>query len=67
MYFSRGYGWPFVNCVNTKPARPLLIEGGSRLYVSGPGITVTGGHPTEFQPYQVSHYGVEGVFVHRNP
>ena len=43
-----------------KRAQRMGLMGGSRLYVSGPGITVTGGHPTEFQPYQVSHYGVEG-------
>ena len=43
-----------------KRAQRMGLMGGSRLYVSGPGITVTGGHPTEFQPYQVSHYAVEG-------
>ena len=43
-----------------KRAQRMGLMGGSRLYVSGPGITVTGGHPTEFQPYQASHYVVEG-------
>jgi len=43
-----------------KRAQRMGLMGGSRLYVSGPGITVTGGHPTEFQPFQKSHYAVEG-------
>ena len=43
-----------------KRAQRMGLMGGSRLFVTGPGITVTGGHPTEFQPYEDSHYGVEG-------
>ena len=43
-----------------KRGQRMGLMNGARLYVSGPGITVTGGHPTEFQPYQESHYAVEG-------
>lgn len=42
-----------------KHAQRMGLMKGSRLYVSGPGITVTGGHPTEFQPFEESQYGVE--------
>lgn len=42
-----------------KRAQRLGLMKGSRLFVSGPGITVTGGHPSEFQPFEVSRYGVE--------
>ena len=43
-----------------KRAQRMGLMGGARLYVSGPGITASGGHPTEFQPYRESHYSVEG-------
>lgn len=42
-----------------KRAQRLGLMKGSRLYVAGPGITVTGGHPSEFQPFAESHYGIE--------
>ncbi|MEP7242720.1 MAG: amidohydrolase family protein [Gammaproteobacteria bacterium] len=43
-----------------KRAQRLGLAGGARLYVSGPGITVTGGHATEFEPYEPAVYAVEG-------
>jgi imidazolonepropionase-like amidohydrolase len=42
-----------------KRAQRMGLIGGSRLYVSGPGITVTGGHATEFVPYEKPVYAVE--------
>ena len=43
-----------------KRAQRMGYAGGARLFVSGPGITVSGGHPTEFQPYEESAFAVQG-------
>jgi imidazolonepropionase-like amidohydrolase len=42
-----------------KRAQRMGLMRGARLYVSGPGITVSGGHATEFQPYEPPAYAVE--------
>lgn len=42
-----------------KRAQRMGLVGGARLFVSGPGITVTGGHATEFQPNEPAVYAVE--------
>lgn len=43
-----------------KRGQRMGFVGGAKLFVSGPGITVSGGHPTEFQPYDESAFAVEG-------
>jgi len=43
-----------------KRGQRMGFVGGARLFVSGPAITVSGGHPTEFQPYNESAFAVEG-------
>jgi imidazolonepropionase-like amidohydrolase len=42
-----------------KRAQRMGFIGGARLYVSGPGITVTGGHPNELRPNLPAAYAVE--------
>ncbi|MEJ8567009.1 amidohydrolase family protein [Elongatibacter sediminis] len=44
---------------SVKRAQRMGLMGGARLYVSGPGITVTGGHAAEFQPNEPPMYAVE--------
>ncbi|MEJ8567020.1 amidohydrolase family protein [Elongatibacter sediminis] len=43
-----------------KRGQRMGFVGGARLFVSGPAITVSGGHPTEFQPYEDSAFAVVG-------
>ncbi|MEJ8567006.1 amidohydrolase family protein [Elongatibacter sediminis] len=42
-----------------KRSQRMGFIGGARLYVSGPGITVTGGHPTELRPNEPAAYAIE--------
>lgn len=42
-----------------KRAQRQGLMKGARLFVAGPGITVTGGHPSEFQPFEASRYAEE--------
>lgn len=43
-----------------KRAQRMGLMNGARLFVAGPGLTVSGGHPTEFTPFEDTPFSVEG-------